>query len=85
MSYFNEDQEDEMRWLASLKPEEKFWCGWYRVGRCNTPLPCPPGVSMADRIRETCSCGRYPGKPGRTLFHGRGCTKESTIGKEDLK
>ena len=73
MSYFNEDQQDEMRYLASLKPEEKCWCGWYRVGECNTPSPCAPEDSMADRLKVTCECGSYPYKPGGRMIHRSGC------------
>jgi hypothetical protein len=75
MSYFNEEQQDEMRYLASLKPEEKCWCGWFRAGQCNTPNPCPPDVTMADREKTTCECGGYPGRPGRPLTHRHGCAR----------
>jgi hypothetical protein len=34
MSYFNDDQRDYMRSLASLPAEEKCACGWYVVGQC---------------------------------------------------
>lgn len=34
MSYFNEDQEDHLRYLASLSKEEKCDCGWARRGDC---------------------------------------------------
>ncbi|MCL5265166.1 MAG: hypothetical protein M1343_08255 [Chloroflexi bacterium] len=37
MSYFNEDQQEYMRYLATLKPEEKCACGWGKKGQCYCP------------------------------------------------
>jgi hypothetical protein len=38
MSYFNSEQQDYMRYLASLKPEDKCPCGWTAKGQpCFTP------------------------------------------------
>ncbi len=34
MSYFNEDQESYMEYLATLPPEKKCKCKWYPVGEC---------------------------------------------------
>jgi hypothetical protein len=72
-SYFNSDQQAEMQYLASLKPEQLCWCGWYTVGKCNTPNPCPPEASKADRLKVTCECGGYPGKPDTKMYHRFGC------------
>jgi hypothetical protein len=74
MSYFNKEQQNEMRYLASLKPEYKCWCGWFPVGKCNTPNPCPSDATMLERLKVTCECGNYPGKPGMSITHRIGCT-----------
>jgi hypothetical protein len=76
MSYFNEEQQSEMRYLASLKPEEKCWCGWFPAGKCNTPNPCAPEHTMAERLKVTCECGNYPHKPGGRMIHRYGCKHE---------
>lgn len=72
-SYFNEEQQDHMRHLSSLSPEAKCWCGWCLAGKCDTPNPCPSDATMADRLKVTCECGGYPGKPGAGMFHRYGC------------
>lgn len=77
MSYFNEEQQGEMRYLASLKPEEKCWCGWCRAGHCDTPSCCAPEHTMADRMKVTCECGSYPSKPGGQMIHRRNCASAS--------
>ena len=75
-SYFNEEQQSEMRYRASLKPEEKCWCGWFPAGKCHTPNPCAPEHTMADRLEVTCECGNYPHKPGGRMIHRHGCLHE---------
>jgi hypothetical protein len=91
MSYFNEDQEDSMRYLDSLSPEMKCWCGWYEAGKCDTPSPCPADATMADRLKATCACGGYPGKPGSPMYHRPGCLaryeklERENLGDPDLK
>ena len=50
MSLFNADQEDWMRYLAKLPPEQKCYCGWSRFGECfNTS--CPKDKTCADKLR----------------------------------
>ncbi len=73
MSYFNEEQENEMMYLASLKPEDRCWCGWYLAGKCKTPTPCDPKDTLADRLKVTCSCGSYPHKPNAKINHRTNC------------
>jgi len=34
MSYFNDEQLGHLRFLDSLKPEEKCDCGWSKRGEC---------------------------------------------------
>lgn len=73
MSYFNEYQQSEMDYLSSLKPEERCWCGWYKKGECNTPTPCNPKDTLANRLKVTCECGSYPHKPGNSVNHRSNC------------
>lgn len=35
----NRDQEDYVRYLASLPPEQKCECRWYRRGECPNCTP----------------------------------------------
>jgi hypothetical protein len=81
MSYFNEEQQSEMRYLASLKPAEKCWCGWFPAGKCSTPNSCAPEHTMADRLKVTCACGNYPHKPGGRMIHRLGCEHEFDTGQ----
>ena len=39
MSYFNAEQQDWLRYLASLPREKKCACGWHPRGECPR---CPP-------------------------------------------
>jgi len=49
---FNEDQRDYMRWLGTLNPKDKCWCGWYQFGKCpNGRRPwCPPDKTNQDKL-----------------------------------
>jgi hypothetical protein len=68
---FNEYQVAEARYLNSLPPEKKCWCGWYRFGECPK---CNPAYTEADRLRVTCpDCGNYPRVPGEKMVHCYGC------------
>ncbi|MBB5414088.1 hypothetical protein HDG42_000112 [Paraburkholderia sp. JPY171] len=78
-SYFNSEQQANMAYLSSLPPEKTCWCGWCEVGRCDTPNPCPPGSTLADRLKVTCQCGGYPGKPGTPMYHRVGCAKREAV------
>ena len=50
---YSEGQKAHMRWLATLDPTEKCWCGWYKFGDCpNQPHGCCPGKTNADKMRE---------------------------------
>lgn len=67
----NEHQMAEVRYLNSLPPESKCWCGWYRVGECPK---CNPTDTEADRALVTCpDCGNHPRAPGEKLIHRYGC------------
>lgn len=35
MSYFNQEQQDYMRYLASIPREQRCACGWARRGECD--------------------------------------------------
>lgn len=78
MSYFNEEQCKHVRYLASIPDGEWCWCGWGRAGACDTPAPCPPDLTLADRLRtEQPCCGRAaarPDFPRTTGSHYAGCT-----------
>lgn len=77
MSYFNAEQQAHMRALASIPDEQRCWCGWGRAGRCDTPDPCPPDLTLADRrVTEQPCCGRpaaRPDFPRTTGSHYAGC------------
>ncbi len=48
---FNEGQKDYMRWLGTLDPKDKCWCGWYRFGECpNPPNGCHEGKTNQDKL-----------------------------------
>lgn len=49
MSYFNEDQQSWIRYLATVPPEKRCYCGWYHLGECSN---CPPNKTCADKMRE---------------------------------
>lgn len=65
MSMFNEYQEAYMRELSEIPPEQKCYCGWYRLGKCQNN--CPPDKTNADKIAER-SGGT---KGGREEQHGK--------------
>lgn len=48
MSYFNSEQEDYMRELAEIPPEQRCYCGWYRLGQCPH---CPKDKTCADKLK----------------------------------
>lgn len=77
---FNPEQLEHMRDLAAIPPTERCWCGWGRVGTCDTPNPCPPDVTLADRLPTQCQCcGRAAARPDATRTagsHYHGCSRE---------
>lgn len=77
MSLFNAEQEGHRRYLASIPPTERCWCGWCLAGECDTPVPCPSGYTLADAIRTKMPCcGRpaaRPDFPTTTGSHYSGC------------
>ena len=66
MKYFA--QLDYMRELAEIPPDQRCYCGWYRLGMCPH---CPPGRTCADKLRDrgnsvpssVCRCNDAAGKP----------------------
>lgn len=76
MSYFNEEQEADIKHIASLPDDKVCWCGWGEKGNCPTPNPCDPTYSLADRKKATClECLSYPYKPNGIMYHRRSCSK----------
>lgn len=61
---FNDDQLRHRRALAAISPHQRCWCGWGLAGRCDTPDPCPPDTTLADRFAtEQPCCGRDATRP----------------------
>ena len=80
MSYFNEEQRDYARYLASIPIDQLCWCGWGRVGHLGAPFGCPPDATLADRnaTAQPC-CGRpasHPVAPRTSGSHYAGCRSE---------
>ena len=73
MSYFNADQESYMRYLDSISPEKKCWCGWYGIGQC---LNCKTTRTCADKLAERCTeCGNDGGPEKKTITHIITCSR----------
>jgi hypothetical protein len=72
--WFNEDQQAYIEYLATIPPEQKCWCGWYKVNECPH---CPSGKTSADKIAVRCpECHNDPGPEGdRPIIHRKGCSK----------
>jgi len=69
---FNQEQKEYMKYLASLPPETKCWCGWYTLEKC--PNNCPKDLTAADKIKLQCKkCGNAPHRPGMELIHIHTC------------
>jgi DnaJ-class molecular chaperone len=70
---FNDDQIDYMRYLATVPPAEKCYCGWYMAAECPN---CKGRGTLADRLKVQCpTCHNYPhlgGKP--TITHNIKCS-----------
>lgn len=83
MSYFNDDQLDYMRDLASMSADSKCWCGWFAVGQCHS---CPADVTAADKLRARCDgCHNDPGPDyGRSITHRIGCERDRDRRAVDL-
>lgn len=58
--YFNSDQISYMESLHKIPPEQKCYCGWYRLGECPH---CPKDKTCADKMRED--------DQKRSMSHGR--------------
>lgn len=55
MSSFNSEQQSYMNYLASLPPETRCWCGWYKVGECyNCKRDGHEGKTRVDRLALAC-------------------------------
>lgn len=71
--WFNAEQNDYIKYLASRLPETKCYCGWWDKGKCRD---CPPQLSAADKLAVRCpSCDNEPwhSDPRRPITHRRGC------------
>lgn len=75
MSYFNEEQQGYMEYLAKIPPKDKCWCGWYLVGECPS---CPRGKTAADKMAVRCpKCFNAPPPDlSRPIIHCKGCSLE---------
>ena len=72
---FNEEQREHMKWLASIPPEKRCWCGWYRLGTCPH---CPEGRTGAEKLaRKQPCCGYTPAAPDGPDGHYFGCAAKS--------
>lgn len=78
----NKDQQDYVRYLHTLKPEHKCWCGWYRTLECWNGSWCHLRERMltnADRLTRACpECGNAPHDPGMPIVHRIACSKVIT-------
>ena len=73
MSYFNSDQRDYMRSMATVPPEKKCWCCWYMLGECPH---CPSDKTGADKVAVWCQrCHNTPDANG-VITHTIGCVAE---------
>ena len=70
----NDDQRDYMRYLATLAPETKCYCGWYMANDC----PNYKGRgTLADRLKVQCPspmCRNYPSLGYTQITHNIKCT-----------
>lgn len=63
MNYFNEDQENHMRHMASLPPQKKCYCGWHELGSCHARCnETHPGKTFAD-AKENSAGSPFPVNP----------------------
>lgn len=84
MSYFNDEQRDFMRYLATMPADTRCWSGWCSLtktdssGRryCSSPSPCPIDVTLAERQRMACEvCGNFPDAVTMRFTHNAGCSR----------
>jgi hypothetical protein len=73
----NAHQEDYCRYLGTLAPEDKCWCGWYRKEECGPWCHRRTnGLTCADKLAQACSeCTAYPSDPGSKVYHRRDCSR----------
>jgi hypothetical protein len=84
MSMFNSDQSAHMEYLESIPPENRCWCGWYKLGKCDK---CAPGKTLADKLAAQCEiCGAAPGSRGEfATVHRTGCARQGSPHREEVK
>jgi hypothetical protein len=75
---FNKEQQAHMHYLSSCDPATLCWCGWDRLGECNTPSNCNitcPGLSAKDKIAASCPlCRGEPSpRPAGQVTHRIAC------------
>lgn len=74
---FNDDQISYMKYLSTVKPEAKCYCGWYMAGECyNCNRADGKDKTLADRLIVQCKgCDNYPHLGGKFhITHRIGCT-----------
>lgn len=73
----NAHQEDYCRYLGTLKPEDKCWCGWYRKEECWSGCEQhDKGLTCADKLAKACSeCGNTPAFPDWSVSHRINCSQ----------
>ena len=69
---FNDEQISYMKYLATVPPEQKCYCGWYMADECPN---CKGRGTLADRLKVSCpTCHNYPHLGGRpTITHNIKC------------
>ena len=71
----NEHQKDYCRYLGTLTPEAKCWCGWYRAEECHCERR-NAGLTCADKLARACSeCGNTPLFPQWEVSHRSNCSQ----------
>lgn len=68
----NADQQDYVDSLSKIAPDQKCYCGWFRLGQCGH---CPPHLTCADKLAAMCpECKNYPYiLDGRPITHNIKC------------
>jgi hypothetical protein len=69
---FNEYQIEHMKYLESISPDKRCWCGWYELNKCPR---CPKDRTCEEKLAVRCpECHNDPGWNGNTkIIHTIGC------------
>lgn len=73
----NEDQKDYCRFLGTIPPEQKCWCGWYRKEECGSWCNrAGRELTCADKLKLACpDCGGLPWDPDEPPVHKALCPR----------